>query len=50
MQPNKSPIFFENVADGRWQFIWGQGTMVEKMVKKLLIYIYIYIKNFIPNF
>ena len=35
------PIFFENVADGRWQFIWGQGTMVEKMVKNSS-YIYIY--------
>ena len=52
MQPNKSPIFFENVADGRWQFIWGQGTMVEKMVKKLLIYIYnIYILKILsPTF
>ena len=42
IQLNKSTIFSRTMADGRWQFIWGQGTMVEKMVKKLLIYIYIY--------
>ena len=49
IQLNKSPIFSKNVADGRWQFIWGQGTRVKKMVKKLLIYIYIYILKFLSS-
>ena len=33
IQLNKSTIFSRTMADGRWQFIWGQGTRMKKMVK-----------------